>query len=85
MEQPSETVWFRAFDAKSLGSAIRGARREQNLTQGELAKMIKASRHTIIRLEQGESVSIETATAAIRALNRDVALIPRFSRLHVKT
>ncbi|BCW51057.1 hypothetical protein StoSoilB13_33990 (plasmid) [Arthrobacter sp. StoSoilB13] len=54
------------------------------MTQGELATAIKASRHTIVRLEQGENVSLETAMAAVRTLMRDVALIPRFARLDVK-
>ena len=38
----------------------------------------------LVRLEQGENVSLETAMAAVKALERDVALIPRFSRLEVK-
>ncbi|MDR6685705.1 DNA-binding XRE family transcriptional regulator [Arthrobacter sp. 1088] len=84
MQHSEETPFFRAIDAKSFGAAVRGARQERGLTQGELATAIKASRHTIVRLEQGENVSLETAMAAVRTLMRDVALIPRFARLDVK-
>lgn len=72
------------MDAKSFGASVRLARQERGLTQNALAELINASRHTIVRLEQGENVSLETAMAAVRALERDVALIPRFSRLDVK-
>jgi HTH-type transcriptional regulator/antitoxin HipB len=84
MEHPVETPFFRAVDAKSFGASVRAARQERRLTQSGLAELINASRHTIVRLEQGENVSLETAMAAVRALERDVALIPRFSRLEVK-
>ena len=84
MEQSADTPFFRAMDAKSFGTAIRNARQERGLTQSALAELISASRHTVVRLEQGENVSLDTAMAAVRALQRDVALIPRFSRLDVK-
>lgn len=80
----AETPFFRAMDARSFGLAIRNARRERSMTQNELAGLIDTSRHTVVRLEQGENVSLDTAMAAVRALGRDVALIPRFSRLDVK-
>ncbi|MFI2565371.1 helix-turn-helix transcriptional regulator [Paenarthrobacter sp. NPDC018779] len=84
MQHSDETVFFRAFDARSFGAALRSARQERGLTQQELGAMIRASRHTIVRLERGENVALETAMAAAKALERDVALIPRFSRLDVK-
>jgi DNA-binding XRE family transcriptional regulator len=85
MEHPAETPFFRAMDSKSFGASVRSARQERKLTQSGLAELISASRHTIVRLEQGENVSLETAIAAVRALERDIALIPRFSPLDVKT
>ena len=84
MEHSIETPFFRAVDAKSFGASVRVARQERGLTQSGLAELIGASRHTIVRLERGENVSLETALAAVRSLERDVALIPRFSRLDVK-
>lgn len=84
MEHPAETPFFRAMDARSFGASVRSARQERKLTQSGLAVLINASRHTIVRLEQGENVSLETAIAAVRALERDIALIPRFSRLDIK-
>ncbi|WP_423182925.1 hypothetical protein [Arthrobacter sp. NyZ413] len=42
------------------------------------------ARGTIVRLEAGEAVSMVVAMQAIRALGRDVALIPRFSKLQVR-
>ena len=63
---------------------ISEARKEAGLTQQELASRLKVTRGTIVRLERGESVSLVVAMNAIRTLGRDVALVPRFSKLQVR-
>ena len=80
----SQTPFYRAVDAASLGRAISGARREAGITQQELADRLGTARRTIVRLEHGEAVSVVLAMEAIRVLGRDVALVPRFSKLQVK-
>ena len=54
------------------------------MTQQELADRLGTARRTIVRLEHGEAVSVVLAMEAIRVLGRDVALVPRFSKLQVK-
>lgn len=80
----SQTPFYRAVDAVSLGRAISDARKEASLTQQDLADRLGTARRTIVRLEHGEAVSVVVAMNAIRALGRDVALIPRFAKLQVK-
>lgn len=84
MEHFEPIPFYRAVDAPSLGSAISDARKEAGLTQQELAERLKVTRGTIVRLERGEAVSVVVAMQAIRILGRDVALIPRFSKLQVR-
>lgn len=84
MEHSEPIPFYRAVDAPSLGSAISDARKEAGLTQQELAERLKVTRGTIVRLERGEAVSLVVAMQAIRILGRDVALIPRFSKLQVR-
>ncbi|WP_200954738.1 helix-turn-helix domain-containing protein [Arthrobacter sp. Soil782] len=84
MEHPDTTPFFRAVDAASLGRSISEARKEAGMTQRELAARLGVGRGTVVRLENGEAVSVVVAMHAIRIIGRDVALVPRFSRLQVK-
>ena len=84
MEHDDATPFYRAVDAPSLGRAISDARKEAGLTQQDLAERLKVTRGTIVRLERGEAVSLVVAMRAIKVLGRDVALVPRFSKLQVR-
>lgn len=84
MEHSDTTPFFRAVDAASLGRSISEARKEAGMTQQELATRLGIGRGTVVRLENGEAVSVVVAMQAIRIVGRDVALVPRFSRLQVK-
>jgi DNA-binding XRE family transcriptional regulator len=79
----SQTPFFRAVDAASLGRSIAEARKESGMTQQELADRLGIARRTVVRLEHGHAVSVVVAMSAIRILERDVALVPRFARLKV--
>lgn len=83
MEHSSLTPFYRAVDAASLGRSISDARKEAGITQEALAATLGVTRGTIVRLERGGAVSMVVAMGAVRAIGRDVALVPRFSRLQV--
>lgn len=83
MEHSSVTPFYRAVDAASLGRSISDARKEAGITQEDLAASLGVTRGTIVRLEHGGAVSMVVAMGAIRLVGRDVALVPRFSRLQV--
>lgn len=85
MEHPDVTPFYRAVDAASLGRSIAEARREAGMTQQDLARKLDVTRGTVVRLEAGGPVSMIVAMQAIRLVGRDVALVPRFSRLQVRT
>ena len=84
MEHSEVTSFYRAVDARSLGRSIADARKEAGLTQQNMAEKLGVTRGTIVRLEHGDPVSTVIAMNAIRAIGRDVALVPRFAKLQVK-
>ena len=84
MEHSNLTSFYRAVDAASLGRSIADARKEAGLTQQDVAQKLGVTRGTIVRLEQGGPVSSVVAMNAIRAVGRDVALVPRFAKLQVR-
>lgn len=84
MEHSDLTSFYRAVDAASLGRSIADARKEAGLTQQDVAQKLGVTRGTIVRLERGGPVSSVVAMNAIRAVGRDVALVPRFAKLQVR-
>lgn len=54
-----------ARDPHELGTAIRRLRRERGWTQAQLAEFASVSRPTIIRLERGEPVRLDSALQVI--------------------
>lgn len=62
------------MDAKKLGKRIRLARVEADLTQTELANMIRAKQKSISRYETGASVpTIESLTKIAKVLKKPAA------------
>lgn len=60
---------------ESVGKKIAGIRREQGLSQKELAKKIGISQQVISRIEKGgENVSLRTLTNIARALHRTIEI-----------
>jgi len=72
-----------AYDAAELGVAIRRVRRDHGLTQAELGDRLGVARMTISRLENGDSVSVETALRALAECGCAMAIAPKFSRLRI--
>ena len=59
----------------STGKSIASIRREQGLSQKEMAKKIGISQQLISRIEKGgENVSLSTLTTMARALNKKVKI-----------
>jgi transcriptional regulator with XRE-family HTH domain len=61
-----------------IGAVVREIRTQHGLTQAELASKIGASRHSVIRLEQGASgVELGTALKALHALGAALQVIKK--------
>ena len=62
-------------NAKSLGAALRNARRAQSLTQENLAKKTNLQQRTISQIENGvEGVRLSTMTDILRALDLELVI-----------
>ncbi|VXD00206.1 helix-turn-helix domain-containing protein [Sphingomonas sp. 8AM] len=62
---------------KSLGEALRRARRAAGLTQAELGRRTSLRQATISSLENGDGATLDTLFAVLTALRLDVELGPR--------
>jgi len=63
------------FDLRTdlLGNFIKEARKEQNLTQEQLGKMIGVKKAQISRLEKnGNNITIDTIQRIFKALNTEI-------------
>lgn len=53
----------------SLGERLAGIRLSRNLTQKDLADKVGTTRHTVMRMERGEAISLDTFIRILMALN----------------
>lgn len=56
--------------AQGIGKDIRDARKDQDLTQEELAELAGVSRPTIARVETGSNISTGTLEKVAKALGK---------------
>ena len=57
-----------------IGEAIRKARKEQNLTQDQLAELMGVKKAQVSRIERGVNPTLSTIARAFRALGMAVSL-----------
>ena len=65
------------LDLKSLGATFKRERLAVGLTQAEVAHKAGLRRETIIQLESGASVSVNTLIQATSALGKTLAIVDR--------
>lgn len=66
-----------AYDAASLGRAIRRLRVQKGLTQDGLARWLDVSRQTVVSLEKGGPVSMTAAMRAVAILGAKLVVAPK--------
>lgn len=60
-------------EQKKIGAFISDLRKQQGMTQGELAKQLKTSQSAVARIERGEqNLSVDMLSKISRALNRQI-------------
>lgn len=63
-----------AIHAYHIGEAIKTARRERNMTQDQLAKLMGVKKAQVSRIERGHNPTISTISRAFNALGMAVSL-----------
>jgi len=67
-----------ARNAKQIGTAVRRHRRQQHLTQNELADRTQTRQATISKLEAGKpATQVQTLINALAALDLELVIRPR--------
>lgn len=69
-----ETEVKEAIRTYNIGEAIKAARKEKNLTQEQLAKLMGVKKAQVSRIERGCNPTIGTITRAFNALGLVVSL-----------
>lgn len=63
-----------AIQSYHIGEAIKAARKERNLTQGQLAELMGVKKAQVSRIERGNNPTLSTITRAFNALGMAVSL-----------
>lgn len=63
-----------AIQSYHIGEAIKAARKERNMTQDQLAKLMGVKKAQVCRIERGNNPTINTITRAFNALGMGVSL-----------
>ncbi|MGL4743953.1 MAG: helix-turn-helix transcriptional regulator [Dermatophilaceae bacterium] len=79
------TTWSTLRSAGDLGRRVADARREQSLTQGDLAAWLGVDRTTVIRLEAGKVSQLDRLFDVLGVLGLDLIAVPRTARVVVET
>lgn len=70
----------RIFTARELGRVIHRTRRQQGLTQADLAERANVARSALQKLEEGRgTVNLDTVVKLMTALSLDLAVVTRAS------
>lgn len=64
----------------ALGKQVKAVRKALGLTQVQLAELAELSYRPIYRLEDGESIQLETLVKICDALGYAVAIVPKGER-----
>lgn len=65
----------KAYNATDFGAMFRRERKALKKTQGQLAKELGCGRQTIVDLESGRNVGIQTVFAALAALGKAIEIM----------
>ena len=60
--------------AYHIGEAIKAARKERNMTQGQLAELMGVKKAQVSRIERGDNPTLNTIVRAFNALGMAVTL-----------
>ena len=63
-----------AIQTYHIGEAIKAARKERKMTQGQLAELMGVKKAQVSRIERGYNPTINTITRAFNALGMAVSL-----------
>ena len=65
---PSRTIFNAELEAALIGTAIKDARKAQNLTQKELGELVGVKSAQISKIESGRNLTISTIVRVLNAL-----------------
>lgn len=80
---PKREAYEAAFREEVIGEIIKQIREKQNLTQDQLAHLLKINKSNISKIENNvKSIRMDTFFRIIKALNAKMTIILEFGKIH---
>jgi HTH-type transcriptional regulator/antitoxin HipB len=80
---PKREAYETAFKEELIGEIIKQIREKQNLTQDELAQLLKVNKSNISKIENNlKSIRMETFFRVLDALNTKMTIKLEFGKIH---
>lgn len=76
-------MWTNAYSFKTLGEFLASARKEQGITQAEMAKTLGFSPVTLSAIETGKSASSVKIERYMQMLGFRVVVVPKTAQIKV--
>lgn len=76
-------MWTNTYSFKTLGEFLASARKEQGITQAEMAKTLGFSPVTLSAIETGKSVSSAKIERYMQMLGFRVVVVPKTAQIKV--
>ncbi len=77
-------MWSNIYSYEDLGSFLQEARKEQGITQKEMAKILGFSSVTLSALETGKNVSAAKVERYLQMLGFRIVVLPKSADCQVK-
>lgn len=78
-------MWTNAYSLEDVGEFLQEARREQGITQKEMAQTLGFSSVTLSALENGNNVSAEKVERYLQMLGYRLIIVPKTAQVEVHT
>lgn len=76
-------MWTNAYSLEDVGEFLQEARREQGITQKEMAQTLGFSSVTLSALENGNNVSAAKVERYLQMLGYRILIVPKTAQVEV--
>ena len=76
-------MWTNAYSVEDVGEFLKDARKEEGITQAQMAKKLGFSPVTLSALETGKNVSSQKIELDLQRLGYRIVIVPKSAKVKV--
>ena len=76
-------MWTNAYSVEDVGEFLKDARKEEGITQAQMAKKLGFSPVTLSALEKGKNVSSQKIELYLQMLGYRIVIVPKSAKVKV--